>query len=90
MAGFPSCIAASNSGNPAGFILSLSAGTQYHLVAFNDSFDQEQSLGYRLENIGAGEVIFGIVPLFVDGFEDAPVMVAAGAIETVPPGPSGR
>ncbi|MBK9747208.1 MAG: hypothetical protein IPO91_10540 [Chloroflexi bacterium] len=61
------CIAASNNGNAAGSIpttlnnVNLTAGTQYYLVIFDDTFAQTTP-GYNFSANGVGDIILGGAP----------------------------
>ena len=56
-AAFPDCIAADNSGNPVSFSASLTAGTQYFAVPFDDTFAQAGG-DYTLSIDGPGNILF--------------------------------
>ncbi len=58
-AAFPNCIAASNSGAPTTLSnVNLTAGTQYFLVIFDDTFGQTVP-GYNFSANGVGDFNFG-------------------------------
>jgi hypothetical protein len=61
------CIAASNNGNAAGSIpttlnnVNLTAGTQYYVVIFDDTFAQTTP-GYNFSANGVGDIVFSGAP----------------------------
>lgn len=78
-AAFPQCLAASNSGNPVQFSFALTAGTDYFVVVFDDSFEQ---LGgaFSLTVSGPGDILTFGQSIPVPALGLVPLLLLAGGL----------